>query len=96
MVCLATADFLNAKTAITHSIVWSSTLNKRVSRSALMAETFAMLKGTEQGARIRAAIVDAKGLLDTKRWEETSSDNMSHVWAADCKSLYERLISPKI
>ena len=29
-----------------------------------MAETFAMIKGTEAGCRIRAAIVDMKGLLD--------------------------------
>ena len=55
-----------------------------------------MLRGTEQGARIRAAIVDARGLLDTTRWEDTSSDNMSHVWVTDCESLYENIISPKM
>ena len=44
--CLATPEFLNAKPAMIHAIVWSSTLIKRVCRSTLMAETFAMLKGT--------------------------------------------------
>ncbi len=46
VVCLATRDFLNAKTAMSHPVVWSSTLIKRVCRSTLMAKTLAMLKGT--------------------------------------------------
>ena len=34
--------------------------------------------------------------MDIKRWEETSSDNMSHVWVTDCESLYEHLIFPRM
>jgi hypothetical protein len=47
----------------------------------------------KQGARIRAAIVDAKGLLDMRRWEETSVEHMGHIWFTDCDKLYEHLIS---
>ncbi len=50
----------------------------------------------KRGARILTAIADARGLLDIKRWEETPSNHMSHVWATDCESLYEHLISPEM
>ena len=59
-----------------------------------MAEAFSLTNGTESGARIRAAIVDARGKLDHKNWEISASENMSHVWLTDCDSLYEHLISP--
>ena len=81
--------------ATIHPISWSSTIIKRVCRSTLMAETFAMIKGTEAGARIRAAIVDMKGKLDMKNWEETASAEMGHCWMTDCDSLYEHLMSQK-
>ena len=68
---------------------------KRVCRSTMMAETFAMIKGTEAGARIRAAIVDMKGKLNMADWEGSSADVMGHVWMTDCDSLYEHLISTK-
>ena len=45
----------------------------------MMAETFAMIKGTEAGARIRAAIVDMKGKLNMADWEGSSADVMGHV-----------------
>eukprot|EP00974_Lingulodinium_polyedra_P023324 2253122-Lingulodinium_polyedra.AAC.1 len=61
-----------------------------------MAETFAMSKGTEYGSRVRAAIVDAKGLLDMTWWEESSAEHKSHVWATDFDALYEHLIAPKL
>ena len=60
-----------------------------------MAETFAMIKGTEAGARIRAAIVDMKGKLDMKNWEESASSEMGHCWMTDCDSLYEHLMSQR-
>ena len=59
-----------------------------------MAEAFSLTNGTESGARIRAAIVDARGKLDHRNWELSASENMSHVWLTDCDSLYEHLISP--
>ena len=60
-----------------------------------MAETFAMIKGTEAGTRIRAAIVDMKGKLDMKKWEESASSEMGHCWMTDCDSLYEHLMSQR-
>ncbi len=58
-----------------------------------MAETFAMIRGTESGARIRAAIADMKGDLDMRNWEESACASMGHVWMTDCDSLYEHLIA---
>ena len=87
---------LKAETAIIHPIMWSSTTIKRVCRATLMAETFALIRGTEQGARIRAAIVDAKGLLDKKSWEDSAANAMSHIWMTDCDSLHEHLMTPRM
>ena len=61
-----------------------------------MAETFAMIRGTEAGCRIRAAIVDMKGLLNLRKWEESASHHMGHVWMTDCDSLYEHLMAPRL
>jgi hypothetical protein len=58
-----------------------------------MAEAFAMIRGTEAGTRIRAAIVDMKGKLDMRNWEATASNAMGHVWMTDCESLYQHLMS---
>ncbi len=96
VVCLAPADMVNAKEAIIHPIAWSSTHIKRVCRATLMAEAFAMIKGTETGARIRAAVVDMKGPLDLRNWEESSAQAMGHVWLTDCESLYQHLMSHRL
>ena len=61
-----------------------------------MAEAFAMIKGTEAGVRIRAAIVDMMGKLDMRNWEETAARNMGHIWMTDCDSLYEHLMSQRL
>ena len=95
LVCLAPGDIINAKTATIHPISWSSTVIKRVCRATLMAEAFALIRGTEAGTRIRAAIVDMKGELDFHDWEESAASNMGHVWMTDCDSLYEHLVSPR-
>ena len=55
----------------------------------------ALTKGVEAGARLRAAVVDMRGKLNLKDWEQSSSSQMGHVWFTDCDSLYEHLISPK-
>ena len=97
MIVLAPADTVIAKkTMPVHSISWSSTLIRRVCRSTMMAETFAMTKGTDAGARIRAIIVDAKGELDLANWEESSAESMGHCWMTDCESLFEHLAAPKL
>ena len=54
-----------------------------------------MIKGTEAGTRIRAAVVDALGLLDMHEWEESAARNMGHVWFIDCDSLYEYLVASR-
>ena len=95
VVCLAQADAVNAKEMVVHPIIWSSTVIKRVCRSTMMAETFAMSRGTEAGARIRAAVVDMKGQLNMSDWEGSSANVMGHVWMTDCDSLYKHLISTK-
>ena len=96
VVCLAPADMANVTEAVIHPISWSSTHIKRVCRSTLMAETFAMIKGTEAGCRIRAAIVDMKGKLDLRNWEESACKTMGHIWLTDCDSLYEHLVSHRL
>ena len=96
IICLAPAGMVNLTEATIHPISWSSTHIKRVCRATLMAETFAMIKGTESGARIRAAVVDMKGELDFRNWEETAARAMGHVWLTDCDSLYEHLMSPRL
>ena len=95
IVCLAQHNAVEAEEMIVHPISWSSTVIKRVCRSTMMAETFAMIKGTEAGAKIRAAVVDMKGKLSMADWEGSSADVMGHVWMTDCDSLYEHLISTK-
>ena len=52
-------------------------------------------KGTEGGTRIRAAVVDALGLLDMHEWEESAARHMGHVWFTDCDSLYEHLVASR-
>jgi hypothetical protein len=95
ILCLAPADVVNLDVATVHPIAWSSTVIRRVCRATLQAETMALTKGVEAGARLRAAIVDMRGRLNLKDWEQSSSSQMGHVWFTDCDSLYEHLISPK-
>ena len=96
IVCLAPAGILNMDQAIIHPISHGSTHIKRVCRATLMAETFAMIKGTEAGTRIRAAMVDMKGKLDMRNWEESSANEMGHCWMTDCDSLFEHLMSQRL
>ena len=93
VICLAPGGIVNVTEAMIPPISWSSTMIKRVCRSTLMAETFAMIRGTESGARIQAAIADMKGDLDMRSWEESACASMGHFWMTDCDSLYENLIA---
>ena len=61
-----------------------------------MQETFAMIKGTEAGTRIRAAIVDMKGEHEMCNWEKTAARTMGHVWMTGCDSFYEHLMSQRL
>ena len=65
----------------------------------MQAETLACLWGVESGVRIRAAIPDARGMLQLHRklrpdWKEKSSMNMGHLWVTDCENLEEHLTAP--
>ena len=54
--------------AVIHPISWSSAHIKRVCRATLMAEALDLIKATEAGTQLRAAIVDRKGKLDVRNW----------------------------
>ena len=96
VIVLGPPNVANAEKANVHFISWSSTVIKRVCRSTLQAETFAMIRGTEAGARIRAGIVDMRGKLNLKNWEDSSAEHMGHCWMTDCDSLFENLVSSKM
>ena len=60
-----------------------------------MADAYALSNAVEHGLRTRATIVDMRGQLNIRQWEETASAAMGHVCFADCESLFAHLISPK-
>ena len=60
-----------------------------------MVEAHALSNAVEPGLRTRAAIVDMRGRLNIRQWEETASAAMGHVWFTECESLVAHLISPK-
>ena len=56
-----------------------------------MAEAYAISNAVEHGLRILAAVVDMRGQLNIREWEETASAAMGHVWFTDCESLFAHL-----
>ena len=52
-----------------------------------MAEAHALSNAVEHGLRTRPTIVDMRGQLYIRQWEETASAAMGHVWFTDCESL---------
>ena len=44
--------------------------------------------------RIRATIVDMRGQLNIRHWEDTTSAAIGHFWLTDCESLFAQLVSP--
>ena len=60
-----------------------------------MAEAYAVSNAVEHGLRTRAAVVDMKGHLNNRQWEETASAATGHVWFTDCEGLFAHLTSPK-
>lgn len=94
-VALASPDVLNGQIAAVHPMCSSSTTIKRVCRSTLMAEMYAMSTGVEHGLRLRAVICVAKGVLDKERSGESASAHVGHAWVADCDSVCEHLVSAR-
>eukprot|EP00959_Pyramimonas_sp_CCMP1952_P459317 9478060-Pyramimonas_sp.AAC.1 len=98
---LAGPGFIEGNGDHVHLICTSSTVMRRVCKSMLQAETLACLWGVESGARVRAAIADARGMPGAGKKLPTNSDDkpavsMRHLWMTYCKSLEEHLIAPTI
>ena len=91
---LAHGNALNAEKMLIDPLSWSSTRIRRVCRSTLMAEAYALSNAVEHGLRPRATIVDMTGHLNIRQWEETNSAVTGHVWFTDCEGLFAHLISP--
>ena len=96
MTVLAHKDFLKGMETPFYPIAWQSTIVKRVCRSTLQAESYGMTAAVEEGMRLRAMLVDARGLLDRRKWERSSRGQMQHLWLTDCKSLEDHLLSDSL
>ena len=96
MTVLAHKDFLKGMETPFYPIAWQSTMVKRVCRSTLQAESYGMTAAVEEGMRLRAMLVDARGLLDRRKWERSSRGQMQHLWLTDCKSLEDDLLSDSL
>ena len=59
-----------------------------------MAEAYALSNAVEHGLRTRAAIVDMRGQLNIRQWEETASAALGHVWFTDCESVFAHVVRP--
>jgi hypothetical protein len=78
-----------------HVLSFTSKILKRVVRSTFQAEAYSLQAGVEEGDRMRAAFVSAKGLL-SKDWEASAAANMRQIWYTDCKSLEATLVKEAI
>ena len=58
-----------------------------------MEEVYAFSNAVGHGLRTMTTIVDMRGQLNIRQWEETASATMGHVWFTDCESLFSHLIS---
>ena len=76
---LALGNALNVEKMLIHPLSWSSTRIRRVWRSTSMAEAHALSNAVEHGLRTRATIVDTRGQLNIRQWDETASEAMGHV-----------------
>ena len=81
---LAPSNVLNAEKMLIDPLSWSSTRIRRVCRSALMTEAYALSNAVEHGLRTRAVIVDMRGQLIIRQLEETTSAAMVHFWFTEC------------
>ena len=70
-----------------HPLSWSSTRIRRFRRSTLIDEAYALSNAVEHGLRTRVAIVDMRGQLNIRQWEETASVAMIHVLFTEGKEV---------
>jgi len=87
MTVLAHKDFLKGMETQFYPIAWQSTIVKSVCQSTLQAESYGMTAAVEEGAR---------GLLDRRKWETSSRQQMQDLWLTDCKSLEDHLLSDSL
>ena len=84
---LCSPEILTGDKCDCHILGWSSTTDKRVSSSTMQAEGHAMITGTDNGDKLRAAICSAYDRLDRQKWEESCAKQMIHLWLSDCNAL---------
>ena len=71
---------------------FGSTTIKRVCRSTLQAETYALQNGLETGNTLRGVIAELKGQIRSlKSWEEDARICIPHLAMTDCRSLSHHL-----
>eukprot|EP00439_Symbiodinium_sp_Y106_P002780 s7959_g1.t1 len=82
---------------IAHVISYGSTTIKRVCRSTLASETYAMQTAVESGDKLRAIICELRRQLPSlKGWHEETQKKMRHLWVTDCSSLSDHLNNQQI
>eukprot|EP00438_Fugacium_kawagutii_P009145 Skav206186 [mRNA] locus=scaffold1844:100592:105303:- [translate_table: standard] len=81
-----------AQTLRVFPLSFSSTTIKRVCRSTLQAETYSLQSGLEIGDKLRGLLGEVQGhIVDLKRWEEQSREQIPHLALTDCRSLSDHL-----
>ena len=71
---------------------FGSTTIKRVCRSTLQAETYALQNGVETPDKLRGVIAEIKGKIRSlKAWEEDARECVPHLAMTDCRSLSDHL-----
>ena len=85
LVFLADPSILTNKEAMMHLISFSSAALKRVLRATIQAEVYQLQLTVEGMGMVRAAYIDARGLLDHKDWEMSAASQCQAIWFTDCK-----------
>ena len=93
---LAPGNALNPEKMLIHPFSWCSTRIRRICRSTLMAEAYALSNAVEHGLRTRAAIVDMRGQLNIRQWEEAASAAMRHPCFTECESIFAHYVSGEV
>ena len=73
---------------------FSSTTIRRVCRSTLQAETYALQHGLETGDKLRGVLAEIKGQIRSlKTWETDARSCIPHLAMTGCRSLSDHLAS---
>jgi hypothetical protein len=84
------------KPGMFHAIGYGSTVIRRVCRATVQSEGYNLESAVEEGDLLRAAIIDARGLLDHADWENSAAASMTMDWFTDCKSVRDALSKPTL